>query len=110
VNNPTNQGKTKPMSEQVKLIRPIAKKIKELAKGAPVESRIYYAGVLDGMKIVFDLWCQDLDQEDAGQKKPARSSAELLESLLKTLAAPRRRIAVRDDKGDIVESIDVPME
>jgi hypothetical protein len=110
VNNPTNQGKT-PMSEQVKLVGQIAKKVKELAKGAPVESRIYYGGVLDGMKIVFDLWRQDLEQEDARgqQKKLAPSSAELLESILKTLAAPRRRIAIRDDKGDIVESIETPI-
>jgi hypothetical protein len=111
VNNQLNQGKIKTMNEPIKLIRPITRKIMELAKDAPaVEHRIYYEGVLDGMKIVSDLWRQDLKQEEAsGQQTKGPSSAELLENALKALAAPKRRIAERDETGNIIASVEHPL-
>jgi hypothetical protein len=47
-----------------------------------------------------------------GLAKLARAqarTAELLGQAFKALAGPRRIVAVRDEKGDIVESIDVPL-
>jgi hypothetical protein len=59
------------------------------------------------MQIVMDLWKQDIKRGEQDQTKP--SNAELLERALISLAAPKRRVAERDEAGNIIASIEHPL-
>jgi hypothetical protein len=91
------------------LLTQITKKVVELSKNADDQHWMFYGGVLQGMQIVTDLWKQDLAEEQGRTKATKASNAELLEKALISLAAPKRRVAERDEAGNIIASIEHPL-
>jgi hypothetical protein len=104
LNNPINQGKIKPMSQE-DLVEKFANMIVEMYKKEPsAEKRLHLRAIMDGVYFGAQL-------AEANMKRPPKgaSGTELLEKALIALASPRKRVAERDEAGNIISSTEYPL-